>query len=59
MQSRQERYYQISRVIEGVSACLVDYASCEMAIELFDIMELVGRLDFAIESIRELNGAAG
>ena len=58
MQSEQEHPYQISRIIEGVSACLVDYASCPGPIEFFDFMELVGRLEFAVDSIHLINDAS-
>jgi hypothetical protein len=58
VRSEEERLYQISRVIEGVSACLIDYSSCPGPIELFDVMELVGRLDFAVDSIRLISGAS-
>ena len=59
MNSNQERIYQASQIIEGVAACLLDYASCYQQIELFDVMELVGRLDLAVEAIRYGNGAEG
>ncbi len=38
--------------------CLVDYANCPGPIEYVDIMELVGRLELAIDSIRLINGAS-
>lgn len=50
--------YQVSRIIDGVTACLLDYISCDMAVELFDVLELVGRLDLAVEVIRNANGAS-
>jgi len=58
MGSTQERLYQASRIVDGVAACLLDYVSCEMAVEFFDVLELVGRLDIAIEIIRSANGAS-
>jgi hypothetical protein len=57
MQSVEERLYQISRVIEGVSACLIDLSICTGPIDVFDVMELAGRLDFAVDSIRLISGA--
>ena len=58
MKSEQEYLYQISRLIEGVMVCLIDYSDHQGLIELFDVMELVGRLEMAVESIRLINGAA-
>ena len=57
MFSSQERLYAASQIINNVANCLVDYACCDVAIELFDILELVGRLDLAIDAIRISNGA--
>jgi hypothetical protein len=58
MQSEEQRLYQISRLIEGVSVCLIDYSSCPGPIELFDEMEFVRRRDIAVDSIRMINGAS-
>ena len=58
MQSNQERLYQVCQLIEHVAICIMDYASCELPMELFDAMELVGRLDLAIDVIRQENGAS-
>jgi len=58
MQSSQERLYQICQLIDHVAICILDYASCGQAIELFDAMELAGRLDLAVEVIRQENGAS-
>ena len=58
MQSERERLHQISRIIEGVTACLVDVSDVPGSIDFFDVMELVGRLEFAVDSIRLLNGAS-
>ena len=52
MQSEQERLYQASRLIEGVAACLIDFSSCRGPIDFFEIMDLVGRLEFAADTIR-------
>ena len=54
----QERLYHASRIIEGVSSCLLDYASCAGEIHLYDLMELVGRLDLAVDAMRKVNGAS-
>jgi hypothetical protein len=59
MQSDQESIYQASRMVEGVVACLLDYASFSHEIELFDVMELIGRLDLAVGVLRRANGAQG
>jgi hypothetical protein len=58
MPMNQERLYHASRIIEGVSLCLFDYASCAGVIDCFDLMELAGRLDLAVEVIRMANGAS-
>jgi len=57
MTTNQERLYHASRLVEGVSLCLFDYASCAGVIDYFDLIELVGRLDLAVDTIRGLNGA--
>lgn len=49
--------FQASQLIKGVSLCLFDYASFAGEIDYFDLMELVGRLDLAVEAIDSLNGA--
>ena len=56
MQSEWERLHQICRIIDGVSACLVDLADCPTSCDFFDVMELVGRLDFAADSMRRMGG---
>lgn len=58
MSTNQERLYNASRVIEGVSLCLLDYACSAGQIDYFDLIELVGRLDLAVDAIRGLNGGA-
>jgi hypothetical protein len=58
MTTNQERLYAASQIVSNVANCLIDYASSAVAVELFDILELVGRLDMAVESIRMANGAA-
>jgi len=58
MSRNQERLYHASRLIEGVSLCLLDYASCAGKIDYFDLMELVGRLDLAVDAVRNVNGAS-
>jgi len=58
MQISQERLYQICQLIDHVAICILDYASCEQPMELFDAMELAGRLDLAVEVIRQENGAS-
>ena len=58
MQTHQERLYIASRIVDGVADCLVDYASCNQSAELFGLLELVGRLDLAVVTIRDVNGAS-
>ena len=58
VQSSQERLYQICQLIDHVATCILDYSSCGQAIELFDAMELAGRLDLAVKVIRQENGAS-
>ena len=58
MQSERERLHQISRIIEDVTACLVDISDGPGPIEYLEVMELVGRLDFAVDSIRLMSGAS-
>lgn len=58
MSTNQERLYNASRVIEGVSLCLLDCACSAGEIDYFDLMELVGRLDLAVDAIRGVNGAS-
>jgi hypothetical protein len=58
MSTNQERLYNASRVVEGVSLCLLECASSHTVFDYFDLIELVGRLDLAVDVIRELNGAA-
>lgn len=57
MTANSERLYHASRIVEGISLCLLDYASCAGEIGYFDLIELVGRLDLAVDAIRNLNGA--
>jgi hypothetical protein len=59
VRTSQERLYQICQLIDHVATCILDYSSCGQAIELFDAAELVGRLDLAVEAIRQENGACG
>ena len=42
-----------------VADCLLDYASCDGGVSTFDLLELVGRLDLAVDAIRQANGAIG
>jgi hypothetical protein len=58
MESKQERLYIASQLIGAVANCLIDNAGCGLPLEFEDLMELVGRLDIAIEAIRFSNGAA-
>ena len=58
MQNSQERLYQICQIIDQVATCILDHASCGMAIDLFEAAELASRLDLAVDGIRRENGAS-
>ena len=47
-----------SQMISGVAACLSDFAVSAEMFELFGLLELVGRLDLAVDAIRLVNGAS-
>jgi hypothetical protein len=57
--TNQERLYQACQLIDQVAVCILDYTSCGQAVDYFDAMELVGRLDLAIQIVRMENGACG
>lgn len=56
--SDQERLYVASQIVSSVAACLSDFAVAAGVFELFDLLELVGRLDLAVDAIRLANGAS-
>jgi hypothetical protein len=58
MQTNQERLYIASRTIGGVADCLSEFARCAYEPELWDLMELVGQLEMAVDAIRTANGAS-
>ena len=45
-------------MVSGVAERLTEFASYAGLIELWDLMELVGQLEIAVETIRLANGAA-
>lgn len=57
VQSEQEQLYFASQLVASVANCLIDMVSCEQMIEFFDAIELAGRLDLAVDTIRHANGA--
>ena len=57
MSVEQEKLYAASRIVAMVADCLLDYASCEGEVGTYDLLELVGRLDLAVDAIRLVNGA--
>lgn len=57
MQTDQERLYLASRMVGGVADCLTEFASCTHLIELWDLMELAGQLESAVDTIRLASGA--
>ena len=59
MSTSQERLCAASRLIGGIADVLIDFASCPGEIELFDLLELAGRLDLAVDAIRLAYGASG
>jgi hypothetical protein len=58
MQTDQERPYIARRMVSGVADCLTEFASCTDEIELWDLMELAGQLEIAVDTIRVANGAS-
>jgi len=58
MQTDQERLYIASRMVSGVAECLAEFASCSDLMELWDLMELAGQLEIAVDTIRSVNGAS-
>ena len=53
-----ERIYHATRIVDGVTLCLRDYAQCDSEMDRFDAAELAGRLELAVEAIRSLNGGS-
>ena len=58
MQTDQERLYLASRIVSGVADCLTEFANCAGLIELWDLMELAGQLEIAVDTIRLASGAS-
>ena len=58
MQTDQERLYVASRMVSGVADCLSEFASCTNLVGLWDLMELAGQLEVAVDAIRLANGAS-
>jgi len=58
MQSNQERLYFASRMVRGVADCLIEFSNYSGGMELWDLMELAGQLEIAIDTIRPANGAS-
>jgi len=58
VQTDQERLYFASKMVSGVADCLTEFASCAEVIDLWDLMELVGQLEIAVDTIRLANGAS-
>jgi hypothetical protein len=58
VQTDQERLYAANNMVSGVAERLTEFASYAGLIELWDLMELVGQLEIAVETIRLANGAA-
>jgi len=45
-------------MVSGVADCLIEFASYTDAIELWDLIELAGQLETAVDTIRLANGAS-
>lgn len=45
-------------MVSGVVDCLIEFANCAELIDLWDLMELAGQLESAVDTIRLANGAA-
>jgi hypothetical protein len=58
MQTDQERLFIARRMVSGVADCLHEFAICTDVIESWDLMELAGELEVAVETIRLANGAS-
>jgi hypothetical protein len=58
MQNNQERLHIASQMVSGVADCLIEFAGYAEAIELWDLIELAGQLEIAVDAIRRANGAA-
>ena len=56
--SRQEQIYIASQIISAVADCFIDYSSCGGLADTYELMELAGRLDVAIATIRQANGGS-
>jgi hypothetical protein len=57
VQTSDERIYQISRIIEGVAACLHDLTVEPDSFDYFYAIELSGRLEFVVDSLRLMSDA--
>lgn len=57
MPSAQENLYQVSRIIEIVADDLYSFVGRSEPLQLFEALDLSGRLDFVVEVIRQANGA--
>ena len=45
-------------MVSGVADCLTEFASCADLIDWWDLIELAGQLEIAVDTIRLVNGAA-
>ena len=46
-------------MVSGVADCLIELTTCTDSIELWDLLELAGQLEIAVDTIRSANGALG
>lgn len=56
MSNTKERIYQASRIVEVVASDLCDFVGRTSSIDDFEVFDLVGRLDLAVDVIRRANG---
>ena len=57
MPNSQESLYQVSLIVKVVANDLSDVVVGTTDLTDFEIVDLVGRLDFACDLIRKVNGA--
>jgi len=58
MPTSQEVFYQASRIVGVVAEDLCEFICEGIPIRETDVLDLVKRLDLAVELIREANGAS-
>jgi hypothetical protein len=59
MPSNQEIFYQAERIVKLAVADLRESIAIEMPLWDFEVTDICGRLDCAIQMIRRTNGGSG